>query len=254
MEPLKTSSWWIQTSRTALTSNSETTTLITRLALSVNALRAQHRWSTMLVNSTTAVESSDFMQSFVTAVAYTREALNILTGTGRVPPRSREVRALAERAGVPDVLAAEISQLAAGTHPASAFLARVRNQLGFHWDPTVVAPAIHAVTDEVIVWAEGRGLSERTSVYRFAADVLVNALMPGMAAMSQDEARERIGRAMVDVGDAMEALTTYFAIAIAGHLGEFDVDRRTRWFHPLVQIRLKLLSFIVNRTLALRRR
>jgi hypothetical protein len=60
-----------------------------------------------------------------------------------------------------------------------------------------------------------------------AADVLVNALIPGIAAMSQEEARERIGRAMADVSDAMEAFTTYFAIAISGHLGEFEVDRRT---------------------------
>ncbi len=57
-------------------------------------------------------------------------------------------------------------------------MVRVRNQLGFHWDPSVIAPAVAAITDEPLIWIEGRGLSEGASVYRFAADVLVNALIP----------------------------------------------------------------------------
>lgn len=187
------------------------------------------------MNGTSAAASSDFIQSFVTAVAYTREALNILTGTGPTPGSSREVRVLADVVGVPPELARRIGQLMGGAHPASPLMVRVRNQLGFHWDPAVIAPAVAAITDEPLIWIEGRGLSEGASVYRFAADVLVNALIPGIAAMSNDEARERIGLAAADVTDAMHAISTYFALAIAGHLRQYEPTTEKRWFHPFIE-------------------
>ena len=198
--------------------------------------------------------SSDFIQSFITAVAYTREALNILTGTGPTPGQSQQVRALAEQGGVAPQLQQKIGQLMGGGHPASALMVRVRNQLGFHWDPVVIAPAVAAVTEEPLIWIEGRGTSESASVYRLAADVLLNALIPGVAAMSEQEARARIGQASADVTDAMDAISTYFAIAIAGHLQNHDPTTRKRWFHVFVQAYGKLRVVVIKARLGLRRR
>lgn len=244
MDPHPKSSWWIQTGRDLVDGDIEGTVLVTRLGMSVNALRAQHRWTSSLVRGSSVVNMSDFIQSFVTAVAYTREALNILTGTGRHIGYSQQVRALAGRVGVSPELRHKIGRLMGGAHPASELLVRVRNQLGFHWDTDVGRPAIEALDDERLVWVEGRGLAEGDSVYRFAGDVLVNALLPGIEQQSESEARERIRKASANVTDAMDAVATYFAAAIAGYLVPNSPQRHLRWFHRPVELRRKVSVWI----------
>jgi hypothetical protein len=125
MEPLRKSSWWVRTSQAAVTDDPDTAVLLLRLGLAVNALRAQHRWTASLVRASTAAEKTDFLFSFVTAASYTREALNILTGTGPTAGEAGRVRQFAEAAGVDPALVAKIGQLMGGGHAACASMRTV---------------------------------------------------------------------------------------------------------------------------------
>jgi hypothetical protein len=58
--------------------------------------------------------------------------------------------------------------------------------------------------------------------------------------MSNDEARERIGQAAADVADAMHVISTYFALAISGHLRQYEPTTEKRWFHPFIEFFRKL--------------
>jgi hypothetical protein len=188
MKPHAESTVWVETDSAVVAANPDMALLIVRLGLAVNALRAQHRWSVSLMSGNGVANGNDFIQSFVLAVSYTCEAINILTGTHRRPGQSGVIRSLAERAKVPADLLGTMGQLMGGAHSASALLTRARNQLGFHWDPELLSPQIPAVAVDPIVWLEGQTTLEGDTVYTFAGDVLLNALLPGIAHQSMDDA------------------------------------------------------------------
>jgi len=239
MDPLPKSSWWVRAPLATVNADPEQAVLVVRLGLAVNALRAQHRWTASLARASTAVEQSDFLLSFVTAASITREALNILTGTGPTPGEARRVRELATAAGVAPALSAKLGQLMGGGHRASTVLTRVRNQLGFHWDPTLLGTAIVDAANDPVVWEEGRTRSVGESVYRLASDTLANAILPGMSTLSDEEARLRFADALRDVVDAMDTVAEYFSLAIAGYLMDRNPVLETRWHHKWLELARK---------------
>src|SRR5262249_22272273 len=144
------------------------------------ALKSQHRETERVMEETGAVGMVDMLMSFITAASFTKEAITILTGQKDVPPESARVKELALEAGASEELLAKIGQLCGGSHPAAPVLARVRNKVGFHWDPVEVSNALADFrTNQYLVWAEARDQMTRGFVYRLAADVLANAILPG---------------------------------------------------------------------------
>ena len=177
MKPLPESHFWVEAPCASVTDDPATAVLALRLALAVNALRSQQRYTMVIGDEPATVAAKrDRVLSFVIAAAFTAEALNILTGTGQVPGRSKVVAALAKKAEVPAALLATISQLMARTHAASPLLVRIRNQLTFHWDPEVLRESLTGFQkDEPLIWSEREAPTKGASIYRLAADVLANA-------------------------------------------------------------------------------
>jgi len=66
-----------------------------------------------------------------------------------------------------------------GNHEASRLITLLRNQIGFHWDPSVISVSLKDFTShERVVWVEGKTDSTAELVNRLSADVLMNALWP----------------------------------------------------------------------------
>ena len=228
MQPNPDSEAWLETDSAVVTADQDAAPLMVRLGLAINALRAQQRWSVSLLSGSGVVNANDFAQSLVIALSYPCEALNILTGTNRHPGNSREVRALAQRQDVPPALLAKMGQLMGAGHAASPLFARARNRLGFHWDPELLRPELAGVANDPVIWLEGRATVEGAMVYTFAADVLLNALLPGVGSQSPEDASERIRQASAAITDAMDCITTYFGSAMAGYLSVRGVRQRER--------------------------
>lgn len=229
MRPFPESRYWIGAPAASLTDDRATAVLVLRLAMAVNALRSQQRYTLMIGDDPiTASAKRDRVLSMLIAAAFTAEALNILTGTSGVPGESRAVRALAERAEVPAELEATVTRLMAGTHPASALLRRLRNQLTFHWDPEVVSESLNGfIADEPIIWSEGEEPTQGGSIYRIAADVLANAMVLVRIEVPngrEDAASAEIfSAALLAIVEAMTAVFSYFEYAIAGHVEPYGV-------------------------------
>jgi hypothetical protein len=73
-------------------------------------------------------------------------------------------------------------------------------------------------------------------VYRLASDTLANAILPGISALSDEEARLRFADALRDVVDAMDAVAEYFSVAIAGYLMDRNPVLETRWHHRWLEL------------------
>jgi len=114
MTPYSESQWWIESSQESIDSDIDSAILAVRLGLSVNAFRAQLRWHASVFNGSGAVNAVDFFLSVLACLAYTREALNILTGTGKVRGQAAEVRTLARRANIASDVEHRIIQLRGG--------------------------------------------------------------------------------------------------------------------------------------------
>src|SRR5687768_7779301 len=133
LEPLSESAYWIWSSPDVLTHDADTATLAIRLGLAVNTLTVHMEISQSIEDMPeTAVEMRRFFVAFMATGAYTREAVNILTGSGRQPGEYERVKELASAGGAPPELAKMIAEIASGTHPAAPVLVRLRNRLVFH--------------------------------------------------------------------------------------------------------------------------
>lgn len=231
MKPLPESKYWIEAPAASVTDDRDTAVLVLRLALAVNALRSEQSHALLIGDDPKAAASRrDRVLSFVIAAAFIREALNILTGTGDVKGESKAVLALAKEADVPESLVATVSQLMAGTHPASRLLVRIRNQLTFHWDPAVVRESLAGFEkDEPLIWSEGEAPTAGGSIYRLAADVLANALIIDRKdvpdGQEDTEGKEALKAATGHIVAAMIAVADYFEHAIAGYVVRYGTPR-----------------------------
>jgi hypothetical protein len=219
MKPRPDAEWWIETTTQPVGQAATDAMLIVRLGLAVNALRAQQRFSDKVNDATGPAGARDRMWAFIQAVAFVREGLNILSGTGGVAPESPRVREFAIMGGATDALIAQMKDLEGGRHPMSPILKRVRNQLAFHWDPAVLWPwlAETAGAGDEIVWCEGVGTTNGEMVHRAAEDALVNAILPPEP--DNPVALEiRFGEALPHLADAMRLMSEYFERAVAGFL------------------------------------
>jgi hypothetical protein len=97
MAPLPGSQYWLESGPGVVHDNLDEAVLVVRLGLALNALRAQQRFT--VSNSSAepgAAKMRDGVWAFLTAAAYTGEAINILTGTGGVPGAYGEIVRLAK--------------------------------------------------------------------------------------------------------------------------------------------------------------
>jgi hypothetical protein len=231
MKPLPESRHWIEAPCTSITDDRQAAVLVLRLALAVNALRSQQAHTLLIGDDPkTASGKRDRVLSFVIAAAFITEALNILTGTGGVAGESKAVLALAKNADVPDEFVKTVRQLMAGTHPASAVLRRIRNQLTFHWDPGVIRGSLKGFeTDEPLIWAEGQTTTQGGSFYRLAADVLADAMIVNKVDVPDGEedkaGSEALKAAILAIVDAMVAVSSYFEHAIAGYITQYGTPK-----------------------------
>ena len=143
----------------------------------------------------------------------------------------------------------KIGQLCGGSHPASAILAHVRNKIGFHWDPVVVSKALAEFqTNEMLVWAEATDKMTRGFMYRLAADVLANAILPGDK--TGGSFSFKLSDALDCVIDAMNTLDEYFHLAIAAYLNRIphEVHRKAGagCWSGFARIRLALMSVLTR--------
>jgi hypothetical protein len=243
---------WVDSPPEAITQNVDASVLAVRIGMAMNALIAQHRDSRRLAarKEPAAAKTRDMILSFVNSASFTKEAVNILTGTGDVSGELAMVKQWAKAAGAQDSLIDKIGKICGGSHPVSAILARLRNQLGFHWDPEIVrASLLEFAANETVVWSEGRDDRRGSIVHRLASDVLANALAPPTAeelvltdpAERESAARKRVSRAMTFVVNAMDALIELFHLALVTFLKDIDADvHRRPAAEPGYELSLKL--------------
>jgi hypothetical protein len=140
------------------------------------------------------------------------------------------LRELASRAGAKDAFLKKVSKLAAGRHPASSFLKRARNNLGFHWDSDVIQRSVVEFgRNRQLVWLEFNEQSTEGQVYRLANDVLAHALFPELAHITDvRKTQEPVRVALTEMSEAMDIVIEFFIAATYGYMKEYGVDRRER--------------------------
>lgn len=144
------------------------------------------------------------------------------------------VEALARRSEASDGMVEIINRLLAGTHPATAFVTRVRNQLGFHWDPAPLREWVDRYDRPNVIWLDGRGgPSNGDTLYRAASDAVVYSILPPTdeeRAMPPDEqermVEERFKQALRNLTEVMAVLPDYFERALATFLREAGATSR----------------------------
>lgn len=228
MKPHLDSTWWVTSSTEAIVADPDLATLVLRLQLAVNALTVQRRFSVRLGSaSATAAGARDHFISFVSTAAFTKEAVEILSGVGNVPGEAARVASLAAKGGAPAELANAIARLCDGSHVASPLMVMLRHQLGAHWDPVLLKEALLAfVMKRSVVWIESAGPSTDEVVHRLPIEVIGSSTFPESSDDGLDHldplqaARARMIAALETIGDAGNLIVEYFGFAITGYLEE----------------------------------
>ncbi len=204
----------------------DATILALRLGLAVNAVRASHRHFLAVAEAPGPGGERDRLWAFLSAAAFVKEAMNILSGTRNAPAQKTQVEQLARRSGASDELVQTIDRLLAGTHPVSEIVTRVRNKLTFHWDPAAIGEWIDRYDEPHAMWFDASGgTSNGETLYRAAADsAAYSILLPTDAelALPLDERRrviaERFKDALRELTGVMTTIQDYFERAIATFL------------------------------------
>ena len=212
----------IESPSSSLTADRDQTILALRLGLAVNSLRSSHRHFVAVADAPGPGGERDRLWTFLSATAYVKEAMNILSGTKNAPPQKALVESLARKAGATDEMVETINQLLAGTHPISAVVSRVRNKLTFHWDPAALGEWVDHYDKPSVMWLDGRGGSSNgDTLYRAAADSVVYSTVPptaaelAMAPDDRDEAViERFKQTIVELTAVMDVLAHYLQLAM----------------------------------------
>jgi hypothetical protein len=146
---------------------------------------------------------------------------------GTVLDEMRRLRELAREGDASEELLAAMGQLCAGKHPAAGILDRARNNVGFHWDADVVAPAVSDFgTNQKIVWLES---DREIFVHRLAFEVVGGVLFPEATARSDEaEIQHAINLGLSNALDAVNLISTFFVKATLGYLHSIGVEVRSR--------------------------
>jgi hypothetical protein len=213
----------IEAPASSLTRNRDQAILILRLGLAVNSLRASHRHFLAVKDAPGPGGERDRLWAFLSATAYVKEAMNILSGTKKARPQKDLVESLARQSGAADEMVKTINQLLAGTHSMSAVVTRVRNKLTFHWDPESVGEWVDGYDKPNVIWFDASGgTSNGDTLYRAAADSIVYSIVPltdaeiALPPEQRDRAvLERFKQSLVELTKVMSVLADYFERAIA---------------------------------------
>jgi hypothetical protein len=227
MEPLPGSTLSLSSDTATIQADPDTATLVIRLELAI-MLMEQPRAGDFSTpkNPPTAVDVRDRVLSLLTTASYVKEAMNILTGTNKSPGEFQRVSEWAEKGGAPASLTMKIGKICSGSHAATKTVNRLRNKLGFHWEPAALTSSLlEFVPNGTVVWLEWTGETTKTMVYRLAIDVLSHAMfqLDPSAAPRDPEERERwlwqrVTSAIEAVGDASAAIIQYFNFAVRDYL------------------------------------
>jgi hypothetical protein len=211
MEPTHGSVVWFESGPELLIKEPDLAVLMVRVGMARNALSSQFSAGTDATSREGAAKIRDLMTSFVTAVAYTNEAVDVASGGLRM------LRPLMLRANVDQQIVERVGQLCAGKHPANRILKRARKNLGFHWDSKVIRRSVvHYRRNQRLVWAESSG-REGEAVYRLSVDVLGHALFFEENVAGGDLGTA-IAQAMEPVVEAMRLMVDFFDLAMHVYL------------------------------------
>jgi hypothetical protein len=175
----------------------------------------------MKSKGSTGAKVRDLISAFATNCAFTTEAIRLASEQMSV------LRPLAKAGGASEAFLSAIGRICGRKHPASQFLVRARNKVGFHWDPDVVRASVaDFATNEILVWVE-RGDDDET-VMRMGTEVLSHALFPDLAHEADEQKKHRaVSDAMEKVLDASGQIREFFIAAIVGFLKANGVVERT---------------------------
>lgn len=209
--------WKIQAPQASLTADIDAATLVLRLGIAVNAVRAAQRFFCAVEDATGPAGERDRLWAFLIALGFLFEAMKSV-----LEPSFPQIKALAMAGGAQDWLIDEVDALLSGDLPLSKTLRRMRNKLIFHWDKDPIRDFVKRYSKDFVVWAHGAGDTQGEMLYRVAADALTNSVLPDEPGAPQPESEERsiepLQTLISDVLAATERVLKLFDFAIAGHL------------------------------------
>ena len=140
--------WRIEASGESITEDPSTGSLVLRLGMAVNSIRAAQRFFEAAKDAPGPGGERDRFWAFLVAVGFLNEALQVLR------PNYPKVRVLAETGGVPGADIEEAGELLSGRRPINKLLDRIRNRLVFHWDDELVREYIAGFSKETALPAK----------------------------------------------------------------------------------------------------
>ena len=222
LEPLPESMTWFETGPYAISHNVGLATAIVRVGMASNALNVQLTAAVeTLGRQDRRYKMRDGLFSLVTTAAFTNEAIKLAQSN------MSDLRDLARRAGASSDLLKHVGKLCGGAHPASPFLERARNQLGFHWDETQIRSSVEEFgKNKKLIWIEG---DSGAPFHRLAGEVLGHALFPEIARLSDTQQMQAaINAALSQMGNAITVIIEFFTAATYGFLKTCHATRKTR--------------------------
>jgi hypothetical protein len=195
--------------------------LVVRLGLAANALNASLRAARDASSHPAAVKTPDVINAMVMSASLTHEAVELARSE---MPLLRE---LSKRGGASDDVRKRMGKLCGGKHPASAFVARIRNGLGFHWVKEQLEPSVESFRrNQKIVWIETDGSTP--SVHSFAHVVLINALFPENDTLDDTQANKKMDTTLGNLSDAIDLVALFFSRSVLGYLRAYGISEHGR--------------------------
>jgi hypothetical protein len=226
LEPIPGSKFWASSPSDVLVANLEDALLVVRLGCAANALVSQRRFAAAAAKADGIAAARDLSAAMVISSGVTKEALKLIEAN------HQRVIDWSTVAGVPPEVLKEFSELRNGTHPASKLLTRIRNKLGFHFDPEVLRQALTELAEhESVIWVETGQLTAAELVHRLSSDAILTAIAPEpeeFKVWSPDERKragqERVRQALAVIGDAMTCVDLVIQYAVKAFLRAHGVD------------------------------
>jgi len=211
--------WRVEAPQVSLTGNIDTATLVLRLGIAVNAVRAAQRFFDAVKDTPGPAGERDRLWAFLIALDFLYEAVKTI-----LQPKFPQIKDLAQVGGAQDELIREAGELLSGKLPLTKTLDRMRNKLIFHWDEDPIREFASRFSKSAVVWADGVGDTQGEMFYRAAADALTNSVLPDELGAPQPESPERsierLKALIAEVLSATDRVLKLFDFAIKGHLLE----------------------------------